>query len=122
MTRLLKQFGIQSGGSTAWVWQRITGLVLVITLFLHYLFLHFLNGGTVTYAEVAGRLAMPLWKTIDITFLTAALYHSIQGVIINIHDYVHRPALRVTLVSLTWVVGLILWITGIATVVTIETL
>jgi len=122
VTRLLKQFGIQSGGSTAWVWQRITGLVLVITLFLHYLFLHFLNGGTVTYAEVAGRLAMPLWKTIDITFLTAALYHSIQGVIINIHDYVHRPALRVTLVSLTWVVGLILWITGIATVVTIETL
>ena len=122
MNQLLKQFGTQSGGSTAWIWQRITGLVLVIALFLHYLFLHFLNGGNVTFAEVSGRLAMPLWKTIDITFLTAALYHSVTGVIMNIHDYVHRAMLRVTLVSLTWVVGLILWITGIATVISIQSL
>jgi len=122
VARLLKQFGTQSGGSTAWIWQRITGLLLVVTLFLHYLFLHFLNGGDVTFSEVSGRLAMPLWKTIDITFLTAALYHSVQGVIINIHDYVHRAPLRITLVGLTWAVGLILWITGIATVVTIQSL
>jgi len=120
MTRLLKEFGTGSGGSNAWIWQRITGLVLVLTLFLHYLFLHILNGGMVTYGEVAGRLTTPLWKAIDLTFLSAALYHAVQGVIMNIHDYCHRPALRVTLVSITWVVAIILLVTGFATVISIQ--
>lgn len=117
---LLKQFGTGSGGSQAWIWQRISGLLLVIALFLHYLFLHFLNDGMVTFGEVSSRLATPLWKTIDLTFLSAALFHASIGVIINIHDYVHRPAWRMFFVSLVWVVAIILLITGIATVVTFE--
>ncbi|MFC2170692.1 succinate dehydrogenase, hydrophobic membrane anchor protein [Calditrichota bacterium] len=113
----IKNFGTGSGGSTAWIFQRITGLVIVVTIFLHYLFLHFLNGGMVTFGEVSQRLSTPLWKTIDITFLTAIIYHSIQGVIMNIHDYVHRAGIRVTLVGLTWFVFIVLWITGITTVI-----
>ncbi len=116
----LKQFGIRSGGSTAWIWQRITGLVLLAALFLHYLFLHFLNGGVITHGEVAGRLVMPLWKTIDLVFLAAALFHAVQGVMMNIHDYVHRPVARVILVGLTYTVGLILLITGTATVINFQ--
>lgn len=117
--KALKQFGTRSGGSTAWIWQRITGIVLLIVLLLHYLFLHFMNGGNVTFGEVSSRLASPLWKTIDITFLSAALYHSVTGVMMSIHDYIHRPVLRVVLVSITYVVGIILLITGVMTVVTL---
>jgi succinate dehydrogenase hydrophobic membrane anchor protein len=117
---LLKQFGTGSGGSQAWIWQRISGLILVIALFLHYMFLHFLNDGLVTYQGVSNRLITPLWKTIDLTFLAAALFHAAIGVIINIHDYIHRPGLRMFFVGLTWVVAIILLITGIATVVTFQ--
>jgi succinate dehydrogenase membrane anchor subunit len=116
--RLLKQFGTQSGGSSAWIWQRLTGLVLVITLLLHYLYLHIFNHGMVTYFEVTNRLASPLWKTIDLTFLAAALYHSVTGVIMSIHDYIHRPGLRITLVSLVWVIAAVLFVTGVATIAT----
>ncbi len=116
----LKQFGTGSGGSTAWIFQRITGIVILVTIFLHYLFLHFLNHGNVTFNEVADRLSTPLWKTIDITFLSAVMYHAIQGVIMNIHDYIHRPGFRMTLVGLTWFIGLVLWLTGMATVINFQ--
>ncbi len=120
MMGLLKQSGTQSGGSSAWIWQRITGVVLVLALLMHYLFLHFLNQGNVQFGEVINRLATPLWKTIDLTFLAAALYHGAYGVIMNIHDYVHHNGWRIFWVSVTWVVAAVLLLTGIITVVSID--
>ena len=120
MINMLARTGTGSGGSTAWVLQRISGLLLVVTLFIHYLFLHFLNGGAVTWEEVTTRLSSPLFKTVDLIFLVSVLFHAGQGIVINIHDYVHRPAARVILVSLAWILMLVLLITGTVTIVTLE--
>ncbi len=120
MLNMLARTGTGSGGSTAWVLQRISGLLLVVTLFLHYMFLHFLNGGTVTWEEVTTRLASPMFKTVDLIFLVAVLFHAGQGLVINIHDYFHRPAMRVILVSLAWLLMIVLLITGTVTIVTLE--
>lgn len=117
---MLARTGTGSGGSNAWVLQRISGLLLVVALFLHYLFLHFLNGGDVTWNEVTTRLASPLFKTIDLIFLVSVLFHAGQGLVINIHDYIHRPAPRVILVSLAWLLMIVLLITGTVTIVTLE--
>lgn len=113
-----KQYGIGSGGAFAWYFQRITGLILIITLLLHYLYLHFLNGGNVTFQEVTQRLSTPLWKTIDLVFLVSVVYHAMQGILMVVNDYVHRPALRSTLVAAVWVLGMVLTITGVVTIVT----
>lgn len=120
MLKMLASTGTHSGGSRTWVWQRISGLVLVVTLFLHYLFLHFLNGGNVTWEEVTMRLSSPLFKMIDLTFLAAALFHAGQGLVINIHDYVHKPTGRVVLVSLAWLLMITLAITGTVTILTLD--
>ena len=117
---MLARTGTGSGGSSAWALQRISGLLLVIALFLHYLFLHFLNGGNVTWVEVTTRLGSPLFKTIDLIFLVAVLFHAGQGIVINIHDYIHRPAPRVILVTLAWLLMLTLLITGTVTILTLE--
>ena len=116
----LKQSGTGSGGAFAWLFQRITGLILVIVLLLHYLFLHFLNDGGVTYREVAGRLAAPFWKSVDLLFLLSVVYHAVQGIIMNIHDYIHRPGFRVTLAGLTWLLGIVLLITGATTIISFQ--
>lgn len=104
-----------------WVLQRITGLVLVLTLVLHYLFLHFLNGGQVEWNPVVERLASPFYRMLELLFLTTALYHGAYGVIMNIHDYVHRPTSRTILVTLTWLIAFTLLITGFVTVITLDT-
>ncbi len=113
----LKQSGTGSGGAFAWFFQRITGLILVLTLLLHYLFLHFFNHGIVTYQEVAARLATPFWKTVDLLFLVSVIYHAVQGILMVIHDYVHHPGIRITLIGLTWFLGIVLLITGTTTII-----
>jgi succinate dehydrogenase hydrophobic membrane anchor protein len=87
----MRQLGIGSGGAFDWFFQRITGVVLFVTLLLHFLFLHYLNAGQVDAQGVWDRLQHPFWKTVDLLFLVTAIYHGVQGVIMNIHDYVHKP-------------------------------
>jgi len=69
---------------------------------------------------VAQRLATPLWKTIDLTFLLLAIIHGFNGFIMVIHDYVHHHNVRLVLVSFVWIVGIIIGILGTITILTFK--
>lgn len=112
--------GIGSGGAFAWFFQRISGAFLLVALLAHFWVLHYTGDGDVTYQIVAQRLATPLWKTIDLTFLVLAIIHGFNGIIMNIHDYVHQQSIRLTLVGLVWMVGIIIGILGVLTIITFQ--
>jgi succinate dehydrogenase / fumarate reductase membrane anchor subunit len=112
--------GIGSGGAFAWFFQRISGVFLLLALLAHFWVLHYTGDGEITFKIVAERLATPLWKTIDLTFLMLAIIHGFNGIIMNIHDYVHHKNIRLVLVSAVWVVGIIIGILGALTIVTFQ--
>ncbi|RJP79290.1 MAG: succinate dehydrogenase, hydrophobic membrane anchor protein [Candidatus Zixiibacteriota bacterium] len=109
--------GIGSGGAFAWFFQRISGAVLVLALLLHFWVLHYSNQGEVTFEIVAQRLATPVWKTIDLTFLVLAVIHGFWGFLMIVRDYVHSKNMRLFLVAAVWTVGLVIAVMGALTII-----
>ncbi|NTW50664.1 MAG: succinate dehydrogenase hydrophobic membrane anchor subunit [Chlorobiales bacterium] len=72
----------------------------------------------ITYENVTSRLSSPLWKVFDLLFLIFGLYHGFNGLLNIIDDYARSRAVRLTLVSVCWVLGAFLLVQGILTVIT----
>ncbi|HDM75805.1 MAG TPA: succinate dehydrogenase, hydrophobic membrane anchor protein [Deltaproteobacteria bacterium] len=116
----MKYFGSGRSGAFDWFFQRISGIVLLVTLFLHFYVMHFAIDGPITYEKVMVRLASPGWKALDIVFLVFAIYHAINGFKLIIDDYVHSTVLRAVIVGLLWVVGISFLVIGIMTIVNLQ--
>ncbi len=86
---------IKSEQSLWWLFQRISGLSLVLLLLLHFIILHFTGGGEMTYERISARLNDPLWKVFDLAFLFFALSHGLYGLWIITGDYIRWDWLRV---------------------------
>ncbi len=69
----------RSGGIHNWFLQRWTGVLLIFMLITHFVISHFHGQPYVTYEMVMERLANPVWKLFDISFLYLAAYHGIMG-------------------------------------------
>ena len=105
-----------SGGTLFWFFQRVTGVYLAVVLFAHVWVLHYLIGEEVTFAGVAERVATPLWKTIDISFLVVALFHGLYGLWIVLDDYIHWGWARIILYSAIAIVAIIALVLGVLTI------
>ncbi|MCS6843341.1 MAG: hypothetical protein NZ528_03320 [Caldilineales bacterium] len=67
--------------SGVWVWQAITGVLLVILLSLHMIVHHFVvEGGLRTYQQVLDYVGNPLVVAVEILFLVTVTYHAMLGV------------------------------------------
>ena len=112
--------GSSNTGAMTWFFQRISGLLLVVILLLHFGLIH----GTevdeelhqVTYKPVAERLASSTWKTIDIAFLFLAVFHGLVGLWIVLGDYIHRAWARNVVFTVVCILGFVLLILGSVTV------
>jgi len=95
-------------GFWPWVLQRLTGLILVVGLAVHFWVLHFAIERPVTFDKVLERLRYPGWVLFDLLLLVAAIYHGLNGLWAIILDYAPNDLSK-------RVVGLVLWIVGIVT-------
>ena len=116
----MREYGFGSGGAFHWFVQRVSGAVLVILLLVHFLLIHYVPVGDVTYQKVMVRLSQPGWKLFYMLFLVVGLYHGMNGIWIVVQDYVSRSLWRVTILGLLMVVGLILFMLGSITIVPFE--
>lgn len=111
--------GSSATGAQAWLWQRVTGAILVVLLVGHFLLKHFGMGGVegegITHALVVAQLRNPWWLVFELVFLVMALWHGLNGVWMVAADYLHAPVLRVGVYLALWVVGFVSLVLGLVT-------
>lgn len=63
-----------------WIWQALSGLLLVVLLGVHLIVNHFAAGGLLTYQQVVAYLSNPVVLALEIVFLATVIFHAVAGV------------------------------------------
>jgi succinate dehydrogenase / fumarate reductase membrane anchor subunit len=88
----------------AWIFMRVSGVVLVVLVLGHLFIMNILDGGVhrVNWAFVAGRWSSPFWQLWDLMMLWLAQLHGTNGLRTIINDYTRRDATRLWLKALLY--------------------
>jgi len=88
----------------AWLFMRVSGVVLVVLVLGHLLIMNLLDGGVqrINWAFVAGRWAAPFWQVWDLLMLWLAMLHGANGMRTIINDYTRRDGTRLALKGLLY--------------------
>ncbi|MFD3519520.1 succinate dehydrogenase hydrophobic membrane anchor subunit [Streptomyces sp. NPDC058653] len=88
----------------AWLFMRLSGVVLVVLVIGHLLIQLVLDGGVakIGFAFVAGRWASPFWQVWDLLMLWLAMLHGGNGMRTIINDYAERANTRLWLKGLLY--------------------
>ncbi|MFJ9540463.1 succinate dehydrogenase hydrophobic membrane anchor subunit [Streptomyces sp. NPDC101225] len=88
----------------AWLFMRLSGVVLVVLVIGHLLIQLVLDGGVskIGFAFVAGRWASPFWQVWDLLMLWLAMLHGANGLRTIINDYAERANTRLWLKALLY--------------------
>ena len=80
----------------AWLFMRISGVVLVFLVLGHLFIMNILDGGVqrINFAFVAGRWSSPFWQVWDLLMLWLAMLHGANGLRTVINDYAERDQTR----------------------------
>lgn len=80
----------------AWMFMRLSGLLLVVLVFTHLIVNAFVEGGVqrIGFAFVAGKWASPFWQIFDLALLWLAQLHGTNGLRVIINDYAERDMTR----------------------------
>jgi succinate dehydrogenase cytochrome b556 subunit len=98
----------------AWLFQRITAVLLLVCLVIHLIFTHLINIGELDYDNVANRLAHGWLTAVDIILLASAVYHALNGLRMVLLDYWFTSRKRtVALNAGLWAIGLAFLVYGI---------
>ena len=80
----------------AWLFMRISGILLVVLVLGHLFIMNILDGGVqrINFAFVAGRWSNPFWQVWDLSMLWLAQIHGTNGLRTIINDYTRRDQSR----------------------------
>lgn len=112
------------GGAELWAWLfvRLSGLLLVILAVGHVVIVHLLDEGVgrVNFGFVSLRWQSPFWRTWDWGMLVLALLHGVIGLRNIILDYVRPTGVRFALTSFFVLVGFGMFVLGTVVVFTFD--
>ena len=94
------------GGMWSWLGQRVTAVLVMVTIAVHLILTHYIAIGELSFADIGRRLGATAVLLNDIVLLVAVVYHALNGVRMVVLDYglsgaASRRAFGVAL----WVVG-----------------
>ena len=106
----------------AWVFMRVSGLLLVVLVLGHLLIMNILDGGVqrINFGFVAGRWASPFWQTWDLAQLWLAQLHGTNGLRVIINDYAERDGTRFWLKSLLYTASFLVLVLGTLVIFTFD--
>ena len=117
----------QSGRGTnfemyAWIFMRMSGLLLVFLVLGHLFIMLLLDGGVqrINFGFVAGRWASPFWRTWDLMQLWLAQLHGTNGLRVIINDYAERDGTRFWLKSLLYTASFLVLVLGTLVIFTFD--
>ena len=96
------------GGMWPWLGQRVTAVVILVTIMVHLVLTHWVAIGQLSYDNIGERLAMTAVLVNDILLLLAVTFHALNGVRMVALDYGFKGAgARRALAVVLWVVGIL---------------
>jgi succinate dehydrogenase hydrophobic membrane anchor protein len=102
------------GGMWAWLFQRITAVLLIVCLAIHLILTHIANIGQLDTENVGARLANAGLTAVDIILLAAGIYHALNGLRMVLMDYWFTSRGRAMGLTIgLWVVGVVAFGYGI---------
>ena len=117
--------GPKSHGSfekLAWLFMRLSGVVLVVLIFGHLTANLLVGEGVhaIDFAFVVGKWADPIWQIWDLTMLWLAMLHGTNGVRTIINDYAEKDRTRFWLKTVLYVVTAFTLILGTGVIFTFD--
>ena len=103
-----------SGGAElyAWIFMRVSGLVLLFLALGHLFIMHVFNSiHVIDYDFVAARYLRTFWRGYDLLMLWLALIHGLNGIRTILDDYLKGFA-RDVAVRVLYVIGISLLVLG----------
>ncbi len=105
----------------AWLFMRVSGVVLLFMALGHLAIMHIINNvEVIDYQFVVRRYATPFWRTYDLVMLWLALIHGLNGVRTLVEDYVRTRGWRVVSLASLYVVGFVFLALGSLVIVTFQ--
>jgi succinate dehydrogenase / fumarate reductase membrane anchor subunit len=105
----------------AWMFMRVSGVVLLFLALGHLLIMHIINNvANIDFQFVARRYATPFWRTYDLVMLWLALIHGLNGIRTLVGDYVRSKGWQVATLASLYVFGFVLLALGSLTILTFQ--
>ena len=102
------------GGMWPWLGQRVTAVIVIVTIMVHLVLTHFVAIGHLSYANIGDRLAVGAVLANDVLLLLAVTFHALNGVRMVVLDWgLSGKGVRRGFDAFLWVVGIIGGIYGI---------
>lgn len=101
-----------STGFISWLLRRISGLALVLYLFMHIWVIGSANSGIEAFNSRLDAVQTPIFKLFEIALLAAVVYHAFDGIRLLIVHYFDMTDYRKSLFWAVIVVSAILAIAG----------
>ena len=98
------------GGMWPWLGQRVTAVVIIVTIMVHLVLTHFVAIGELSFDDIGERLASTAVLVNDLLLLVAVVYHALNGIRMVALDW------GLTGSGLRRGFDAVLWIAGIAAV------
>jgi succinate dehydrogenase / fumarate reductase membrane anchor subunit len=106
----------------AWIFMRMSGILLVFLVLGHLFIMLLLDDGVrrVNFGFVAGRWASPFWRTWDLLQLWLAQLHGTNGLRVIINDYAERDGTRFWLKMLLYTASFLVLVLGTLVIFTFD--